>query len=577
MMPVEFVCKIKFSEEEEKRRSRSAGGERASLLEESCRAPVKDLAGFASSCSLHGMKHVFGAAGGGGGGGGCARRALWAAALLASLALFLHQASQCAVAYLQRAHVTALREEATRELLFPAVTICNTNRFRFSALTDADIYHLANLTGLPPKNPEGHRAADLQYPEPDMQDIFNRTGHQLEDMLKSCNFSGHNCSARDFSVIQDEMIEDLTKQQNETFTIKPHHTGDLPARFYTVHCMAKVYTRYGKCYTFNGNKTTSKKTKQGGMGNGLEIMLDIQQDEYLPIWRETNETSLEAGIRVQIHSQDEPPYIHQLGFGVSPGFQTFVSCQEQRLTYLPQPWGNCRSSTDPSIPGYDSYSISACNLHCETQLVLQECQCRMVHMPGNTEICAPDKLKCVDRALGYLRIDGSCRLVGAGFLDQGWNLVSKNSGSSEVKTLNHMLKGIENFLILDIFFEALNYETIEQKKAYDVAGLLGDIGGQMGLFIGASILTILEILDYIYEVIKFRLQRLLRPQKEEKRPQQQSSTVATVNLQDTKTKDISEHMERNTEGATFTKTFLPNNHHHLHHHHLRHQNEDFAC
>uniref|UniRef100_A0A452GPE2 Uncharacterized protein n=1 Tax=Gopherus agassizii TaxID=38772 RepID=A0A452GPE2_9SAUR len=58
----------------------------------------------------------------------------------------------------------------------------------------------------------------------------------------------------------------------------------------------------------------------------------------------------------------------------------------------------------------------------------------------------------------------------------------------------------QNFLVLDIFFEALNYEAIEQKKAYELAGLLGDIGGQMGLFIGASILTILEILDYIYEV-----------------------------------------------------------------------------
>lgn len=33
----------------------------------------------------------------------------------------------------------------------------------------------------------------------------------------------------------------------------------------------------------------------------------------------------------------------------------------------------------------------------------------------------------------------------------------------------------DNFLVLDIFFEALNYETIEQKKAYDVAGLLGEI------------------------------------------------------------------------------------------------------
>lgn len=33
----------------------------------------------------------------------------------------------------------------------------------------------------------------------------------------------------------------------------------------------------------------------------------------------------------------------------------------------------------------------------------------------------------------------------------------------------------DNFLVLDIFFEALNYETIEQKKAYDVAGLLGKL------------------------------------------------------------------------------------------------------
>ena len=59
-----------------------------------------------------------------------------------------------------------------------------------------------------------------------------------------------------------------------------------------------------------------------------------------------------------------------------------------------------------------------------------------------------------------------------------------------------------NFAKLNVYFEALNYETVEQKKAYEVPGLLGDIGGQMGLFIGASILTILELFDYVYEVIK---------------------------------------------------------------------------
>lgn len=28
---------------------------------------------------------------------------------------------------------------------------------------------------------------------------------------------------------------------------------------------------------------------------------------------------------------------------------------------------------------------------------------------------------------------------------------------------------------MDIFFEVLNYETIEQKKAYEIAGLLGEL------------------------------------------------------------------------------------------------------
>lgn len=36
-------------------------------------------------------------------------------------------------------------------------------------------------------------------------------------------------------------------------------------------------------------------------------------------------------------------------------------------------------------------------------------------------------------------------------------------------------------LVLDIFFEALNYEMIEQKKAYEVAGLLGEGPGGLGV------------------------------------------------------------------------------------------------
>lgn len=199
-MPIEFVCKIKFAEEDEKQKSKQ-DGDKESLIEESCTPPAKDLAAFANSCSLHGINHIFvsGRLG--------IRQTLWALAFLTSLALFLYQAAKCAISYLEHPHVTALNEEATPEMVFPAVTICNINRFRFSALTDADIYHLANLTGLPPKNKDGHKPTDLMYPAPDMQDIFNRTGHQLEEMLMSCNFSGQNCSVEDFSVVSEKVSQ----------------------------------------------------------------------------------------------------------------------------------------------------------------------------------------------------------------------------------------------------------------------------------------------------------------------------------------------------------------------------------
>lgn len=51
----------------------------------------------------------------------------------------------------------------------------------------------------------------------------------------------------------------------------------------------QIFTRYGKCYTFNSGQDGRPLliTMKGGMGNGLELMLDIQQDEYLPVWGET--------------------------------------------------------------------------------------------------------------------------------------------------------------------------------------------------------------------------------------------------------------------------------------------------
>lgn len=52
-----------------------------------------------------------------------------------------------------------------------------------------------------------------------------------------------------------------------------------------------------------------------------------------------------------------------------------------QLIYLPPPWGDCKVTAMDS-DFFDSYSITACRIDCETRYLVDNCNCRMVHMPG---------------------------------------------------------------------------------------------------------------------------------------------------------------------------------------------------
>lgn len=69
---------------------------------------------------------------------------------------------------------------------------------------------------------------------------------------------------------------------------------DKPVSVSVPVSLSQVFTRYGKCYMFNAAEEgkTLRTTMKGGTGNGLEIMLDIQQDEYLPVWGDSGRLRL---------------------------------------------------------------------------------------------------------------------------------------------------------------------------------------------------------------------------------------------------------------------------------------------
>ncbi|XP_078356458.1 acid-sensing ion channel 1A-like [Oculina patagonica] len=56
----------------------------------------------------------------------------------------------------------------------------------------------------------------------------------------------------------------------------------------------------------------------------------------------------------------------------------------------------------------------------------------------------------------------------------------------------------DNIVSLDIYFEDLSYDIIEQTPLYEIWALIGNLGGTFGLFLGMSLLTLLEFLDFTF-------------------------------------------------------------------------------
>ena len=55
----------------------------------------------------------------------------------------------------------------------------------------------------------------------------------------------------------------------------------------------------------------------------------------------------------------------------------------------------------------------------------------------------------------------------------------------------------KNIIRLKIFFREMRYTLIEQQRLYSSTSLFGELGGQMGLCLGASFLTAVELLQLL--------------------------------------------------------------------------------
>ena len=76
----------------------------------------------------------------------------------------------------------------------------------------------------------------------------------------------------------------------------------------------------------------------------------------------------------------------------------------------------------------------------------------------------------------------------------------------------------KNYVFLNIFYSSLSYNDVRVNAAYNFMALLSDIGGALGLLLGASLLTVYEIGEFACELmvdaVKSRKKMTVRLQSE---------------------------------------------------------------
>uniref|UniRef100_S4RS39 Acid sensing ion channel subunit family member 5 n=1 Tax=Petromyzon marinus TaxID=7757 RepID=S4RS39_PETMA len=436
---------------------------------------AKETIAFSSSTSLHGVARATSAQ-------SRAQRAFWMMVVVAGVAMAGWQVALRLAAYYAWPTSTSLTLHYVRDLSFPAVTFCNYNRIG-SVARNTCIISFEGWTILHDLIPLGLFVANNFTPP-----ITQTYSARNQDLSTTILFVRRlNYAIRNKTLV--------------SWFFRRHTT---PQDF------QHVFTEYGNCYTFNGGfseEQRSLKQKTAGAGKGLQVLFDVQQWDY---WENPELGFTGVGIRLVVHDPDEPPQVEALGLSIGVGTQAYVSVQHTKSINQQYPWGDCDPSKKLQSPA--PYSMARCLQECEADLVERICGCKPFNFPGDIKECSLyQHYHCARDALVHILAQGMC--TGGSHLSQcPVPCLHKNFPSSVSyatfpslqaaqryeRSLNYSLVYMrENLLSIDVAYTDLNYALIQQQKTLPESVLLSDIGGQLGLFVGASVITIIEVLEFV--------------------------------------------------------------------------------
>ncbi|WKX92789.1 hypothetical protein Q1695_010657 [Nippostrongylus brasiliensis] len=320
-------------------------------------------------------------------------------------------------------------------------------------------------------------------------------------------------------------------------------------------------TNLGKCHTLDMRAAREWMQKQtvAGVNAGLQIILDAHMEEQLdgtgddadPIFS----NAFENGFRYYVHAPDTVPYLVSEGISVSPGTRVYSAISTNTYVLLSsENWGNCTEQWPSGYATQLPYSAVNCDSLCKAYYFNDRCGCSpfTYNIDISMPMCTPyQTFQCIDQHI-RTQINGTdyfhmpqcqeCKIECNSLIYHAYNSYGQGFSHGALKWLNrknpewskaHMRA---NFLTVNVFFRDMAHTEYKQVQATSLTEILSDIGGNMGMFLGMSLITVTEISLFMSKIgwIAFSKRRrdyLFNKKKRElEREKQLEETVSTFSM-----------------------------------------------
>ena len=474
---------------------------------------------FSEIATVHGLYRV-------GHSAGLLRRSAWGLLVTVLFGTVVAFSTMTLIEHFSYLHLTEAEKVTESSMTFPSVTICHGNNYKLKAF-DSIVHNVSQLVDKLIKSTIQKSLNAKEIIPSSHSDVAVEFAHAYLN----------STVMKQLSATPDGLYWNFQDWCKFSLVTTCKYPGDFRDYFFS--------QSLGFCKTFNYDSKYAQTAP--GYAFGLSLKLYIDERGKVPLFNDNG-----AGAILMVHPQNVYPNPYTDGILLPLGYESHISMRKMAFTRLKKPYkSNCTDGKGSFLIYPGRYTVQNCQYSCFLKHLLEECGYREIayqyHKPKEFEeslkrtrkknMNAVELIGCIQKMVQNdaknkvknCHCQPACNeekiLTRVSYTQwphpsdaEYYRVLVSNFSNRKGLTKEELYQSL---ISIRVFFDELGYDKISESPRSSLTNLFSQIGGHFGLWIGASVFSVTEIIIYIINCILSLCKRKVDTEKD-------SDTVVTT-------------------------------------------------